>query len=106
MSEETKHPLKTNNTEAGPLCEEERLLTRYGQYVGDTGMSEAQQKELLLTLWQIMRAFVELGFSVKSGEKFTPESRLGMDDMLDYLSLEDTAHETVASKFNKNNEEA
>ncbi len=50
-----------------------------------------------MALWQIMRAFAELGFSVKSGDKLTPDCDIGFDDVLNYICLDDPARETVAS---------
>ena len=80
-----------------PQTEEERLLARYGDHLSDDGLSDAQKKEFLLALWQIMYAFAEFGFSIKAGEKFSAKSDIGMDDVLKYLIPEDTAPETVAS---------
>lgn len=37
---------------------------KYRAEVDDFDITEAQKQELLLTLWSIMRSFVELGFSV------------------------------------------
>ncbi|MCK4207539.1 hypothetical protein J3U99_22535 [Brucella pituitosa] len=36
---------------------------KYWQQVEDLDMSDEQRRELLETLWSIMRSFVELGFS-------------------------------------------
>lgn len=72
------------------------LLARYGDQLDDAAMTEAAKQAVLLALWQIMVAFVDLGFSVKAGDKFAPESDIGLDDVLQYLIPEDTAHETVA----------
>lgn len=72
------------------------LLARYGDQLDDAAMTEAAKQAVLLALWQIMVAFVDLGFSVHAGDKFTPESDIGLDDVLQYLIPEDTAHETVA----------
>ena len=36
---------------------------RYRAELGTFDLTEAQQHELLLTLWSIMRSFVELGFT-------------------------------------------
>lgn len=85
--------------------EEDRLLERYGEHLPDDDLSEAQKKEFLLALWNIMRAFAEVGFSLKAGDKFTPTSDIGMDDVLNYICLEDTAPETVASSQNSNKKE-
>ncbi|SPJ26508.1 hypothetical protein PAA8504_04373 [Palleronia abyssalis] len=72
-------------------------MERYGDHLEGEGLSEDQAKEFLGALWQVMVAFVDLGFSVRAGDKFNPKSDIGMDDVLQYLCLEDTAPETVAS---------
>lgn len=82
------------------------LLARYGDQLDDAAMTEAAKQAVLLALWQIMVAFVDLGFSVKAGDKFTPESDIGLDDVLQYLIPEDTAHETVAPLPTDNDAEA
>lgn len=73
------------------------LLERYGEHLDGAGLSEDQQKELLSTLWQIMVAFVDLGFSVKAGDKLSAGCDIGFDDVLHSICLEDTAPETAAS---------
>jgi hypothetical protein len=90
---------------AAPRDEGERLLARYGDQLEDDNMTDAQKQEFLLALWQILRAFVDLGFSVRGGDKLTPESDLGLDDVLEYLIPEDTAHETVAPEKPNNKEQ-
>lgn len=81
------------------------LLARYGDHLVDSDLTEAQQKELLAVLWQIMVAFVDLGFSLKPGEKITPKSDVSFDDVLHYLHLDEPAPETPASpKKNKDEE--
>lgn len=88
---------KVMNQAAGPPKDEvERLLDAYGHHLEGDALNEAQQKELLMTLWQIMRSFAELGFSVKSGDKLYAGADHGFDDVLRYLTLEMTAPETVA----------
>jgi len=88
-----------------PSCLGERLLAEYGGELDDPGLTEAQRVEFLIALWQIMRAFAEAGFSVKAGDKFSPDSDIGFDDVLNYLIPVETAHETVASEFNNKNKE-
>lgn len=83
----------------------QRLLARYGEELDDPALSEAQKAEFLIALWQIMVAFVDLGFSVRAGDKLTPDSPLGFDDVLKYLIPVETAHETVAPEFNNKNKE-
>ena len=80
------------------------LLARYGDQLDGEGMSDAEKEAFLLALVQIMQAFVDLGFSMKPGEKIGPEGDIGADDVLKYLIPEDTAHETVALPKITNNE--
>ncbi|SEM88889.1 hypothetical protein [Palleronia pelagia] len=81
------------------------LLERYGEYLENEEMSDEQAKQFLGALWQIMVAFADLGFSVRDGDKFHAGSDIGMDDVLNYICLEDTAPETVASSKNQNKKE-
>lgn len=79
------------------------LLDRYGGELTEMDASDAQKAAFLAALFQIMQAFVDLGFSIKPGEKFAATCDIGMDDVLEYLIPVDTAHETVApqrSTFN------
>jgi len=102
----TEHPKNIITPTSGdPPSLEERLLAKYGSHLEGDDLTDAQHKECLLSLWQIMSAFAEYGFSVKAGEKFTALSDHGMDDVLQYLILEDTAHETVAPPITPNGEE-
>ena len=94
------------NQAAGPPKDEPyRLLETYGHHLSDDGLSDAQQKELLMALWQIMRSFAELGFSVKSGDKLSPGADHGFDDVSEYITLETTAPETVASQHPRTKQE-
>ncbi|WP_195820643.1 hypothetical protein [Roseobacter sp. MH60115] len=95
----------TTSLSGDPPSLEERLLARYGRYLEGEDLTEAQRKECLLALWQIMSAFADYGFSLKAGDKFTSESDHGMDDVLRYLIPEETAPETVASPNTANKEE-
>jgi len=84
----------------------DRLLERYGPHLAGEEMTEAQTKEVLAALWHIMTVLVDLGFSLKPGDKFTPEAEIGMDDVLGYLIPEDPASATETPKnTNKNKEE-
>lgn len=81
------------------------LLAAYGAHLEDECMTEEQAGAFLVSLWQIMQAFVDLGFSVRSGDKFTPESDIGMDDVLGYLIPIETAPETVAPQNHQQEQE-
>lgn len=85
---------------AVPTSEGNRLLERYGDHLDGQDLSAAQKGEFLLALWQIMTAFVDLGFSVKPGDKFTATAQIGMDDVLKSLLSEDPAPATEAPKNN------
>lgn len=94
------------NPAAGPPKDEpERLLERYGHHMEEGNLCDDQKKEFLMALWQIMRAFAEVGFSIKSGDKLHVKSDAGFDDVLRYLIPEETAHETLAPKTNAQGEE-
>ena len=86
---------------AAAMPEGQSLLDRYGGELTEMGASDAQKAEFLAALYRIMQGFVDLGFSIKAGDKLTPLSDIGMDDVLRYLIPVDTAHETVASPNNK-----
>lgn len=101
----TKQELKDTATLGPPKDEPDRLLEVYGDHLADQDLSDTQKKEFLMALWQIMVAFVDLGFSVKSGDKLFPESDVGFDDVLNYICLDDPARETVASPENQKEEE-
>lgn len=45
---------------------------RYREHIADLDITEEQQAELLSTLWWIMAAFVDLGFSVDSVPRLLP----------------------------------
>ncbi|MEX0283342.1 MAG: hypothetical protein AB3N23_01895 [Paracoccaceae bacterium] len=88
---------KVMNQAVGPPKDEpDRLLETYGHHLDDDDLIEPQQKELLMALWQIMRSFAELGFSVKSGDKLYEGADHSFDDVVRYITLETTAPETVA----------
>ncbi|MCA8883147.1 MAG: hypothetical protein KDA50_05285 [Rhodobacteraceae bacterium] len=101
----TKDELKDNATLGPPRALGDRLLEEYGSALDGDSLTDGQKKEFLLALWQIMVAFVDLGFSVKSGDKLFPESDVGFDDVLNYICLDDPARETVASPENQQKEE-
>lgn len=44
----------------------------YLPYVAEFDLTEKQASELLATLWEIMKAFVDLGFGVDSIHEFLP----------------------------------
>lgn len=88
-----------------PPSLEDRLLAEYGADLNEPYLSDAEKKEVLLAIWQLMAAFVEYGFSVKAGDNFSAESDVGFDDVLSYLIPIDTAPETVAPQIIKSKEQ-
>lgn len=96
---------KTQHRAASMHPTPQQLLERYGDHLEEDHLSDEQAKEFLGALWSIMVAFVDLGFSVKVGDKLHAKSDIGMDDVLQYLCLDDTAPETVASSKNPNKKE-
>lgn len=51
------------------IFEHQRVnFDRYLPMVDDLELEEAQLRELLETLWAIMRSFVELGFTLDAGQ--------------------------------------
>lgn len=106
MSDHTDNNTPASDAAGSYLsCDEDALMKRYGAELTEFEISEDQKKELLIALWSIMQGFVDLGFSVKSGDKFTENADHGMDDVLNYLNLKDTAPETVAPRSHKNEKE-
>lgn len=78
----------------------EALLDRYGEHLSGEDLTEAQLKRVLSALLPIMIAFVDLGFSIKAGDKFGPDSDIGFDDVLNSIILDATEHETAAPQDN------
>lgn len=92
----TRREQKDTRTPGPPRALEDRLLEEYGSDLDGDDITDEQKKAFLLALWQIMVAFVDLGFSIKPGDKLFPESDIGFDDVLNYICLDDPARETVA----------
>ncbi len=78
----------------------ETLLDRYRAHLSGEALAEVQQKQVLSALLPIMIAFVDLGFSIKAGDKFTSDSDIGFDDVLNSIILDATEHETAAPQTN------
>ncbi|MCR9089454.1 MAG: hypothetical protein NXH97_22270 [Rhodobacteraceae bacterium] len=92
-------------SETGLSHSSEALLERYGAHLDEAALTEAQKQEFLTALWQIMVAFVDLGFSLKAGDNLTPKCDHGITNVLQYLHLKETAPETVAPKKSNKNKE-
>lgn len=82
-----------------------RLLAEYADDLGEDHLSDEQKKEMLIAIWQLMAAFVDLGFSVKAGDKIGNKSDLSFDDVLEFLIPIETAPETVAPPQTNKTEE-
>ena len=59
---------ETSPSSAGPALD----VDAYRPYIEDFDLTEEQAAELLRTLWEIMKAFVDLGFGVDSIHHFIP----------------------------------
>ncbi len=97
---------QTNDQKHGrhvtPLAlRDDEIVARYGAEAGLEGLDDAQRQELLVTLYRIMQGFVELGFSIKAGDKFTQNAALGMDDVIHYLFSDHAATEDPSCKIDK-----
>lgn len=106
MCEQPKPKAVMNQAAAPPTDLKNQLLAEYGDALEGSNLSDAQASEMLHALWQIMTAFVEVGFSVKAGENLHENTDLGMDDVLRYLIPVETAPETVAPKNSQKNKES
>ncbi|MEM7667963.1 MAG: hypothetical protein AAF317_02285 [Pseudomonadota bacterium] len=84
-----------------PTPSSEELVHRYGHLLSGEELTDAQSAAVLEALFHIMTGFVDLGFSIKAGDKFTSKCALGMDDVLDYLIPQRPAPETPASPETK-----
>ena len=67
MTEKQEHGI-ADKTEAGKAGNKSPALTidyaLYEQYLDDSDLSEAQKREFIETLWNIIVSFVDLGFGV------------------------------------------
>ena len=70
MHEDTEVSKKEGGAKVTPL---EFNAEDYTQYLGDNDLSDEQKAELLQTLWNIMNAFVDIGWGVDSVQWFLPE---------------------------------
>ncbi|MBL27118.1 MAG: hypothetical protein CMM50_06150 [Rhodospirillaceae bacterium] len=55
----------------------------YRPYLAGLDLTDEQANELLATLWDIMKAFVELGFGLDSIHRFLPELNAVSEEMGD-----------------------
>lgn len=76
------------------------LLARYGADLTDGALSDEQARVILTTLWNIMRVFVDLGYSLKAGDNSGEGPRISFEDVLDYLQTNTAALEADAAKKN------
>ncbi|MEL7444265.1 MAG: hypothetical protein AAGK02_00435 [Pseudomonadota bacterium] len=74
------------------------LTAEYGAHLSDDILADDEAATVLGALLYMMTIWVDAGFSVKAGDKFTPTSETGMDDVLDYMIPEKPAPETPASQ--------
>ena len=73
---------------------------KYWDCVEDFDLTDEQKTELLQTLWAIMSAFVELGWSVETVPSFIPTwNEISMESQGHTLQIEE---KKIAPAFNKN----
>lgn len=98
----TKHPAQGSD----PPRLEDDLYARYAAHFEGQEISETQQRELLLALYQIMQAFVDVGFGLgpRPSGKDERKQALYYEDVLDCIFQEETAPETVATPPNQQKE--
>ncbi|GFE48330.1 hypothetical protein So717_00830 [Roseobacter cerasinus] len=88
---------------------ETELLEEFGNDLAELSIDAEIQRDYLVTLWNIMVIFADLGFGLgpvcpKDGENQTrklPDLRV---DVLSLLDLKETPHETVAPRSTHNDE--
>lgn len=80
--------------------EPDALVAEYGAHLSGDELTDDEAATVLGALLYMMTICVDAGFSIKAGDKFTPTSDTGMDDVLTSTSLKATAPETVASQQN------
>ncbi len=68
----------------GPTIEFD--YSAYAAYLSDTELSEDQKQEFLLTLWNLLLTFVDLGFGVHPLQQIDPKSRGQNEERFDELS--------------------
>ena len=90
----------------------DELYARYADDLKGTELSEAQQREFLLRINQIMQVIVDFGFSLAPGTTFSGDNRsaegdLGFDDVLDFLFMDSAPRRDarICQKSNKDNQE-
>ncbi|GFE49970.1 hypothetical protein So717_17230 [Roseobacter cerasinus] len=88
---------------------EDELLEEFGDDPLCGDLDEEQARAFLMTFWNIVTIFAELGVSVApiNGEAVDNTSknlRALRVDVLSLLTKEDTAHETVAPRSTQNDE--
>jgi len=71
-------------------------VAKYGAEIDDLDMTEAQKRELLETLWSVMRSFVELGFSVDVCGALLDAGEISIPSDGDVKWLTSTATETAS----------
>jgi hypothetical protein len=66
---------------------------KYREYLDEFDMSIEQQNELLETLFNIMRTFVEIGFDLDSVQLFSNDKNgISSPDSVNVLTMKDSKH--------------
>ena len=87
MTEKQEHEI-TNKTKARKAGDKSPALTidyaLYEQYLDDSDLTDAQKREFLETLWNIIVSFVDLGFGVHPLQQAASDG-CGQDELLSEL---------------------
>ncbi len=82
----------TDKTEAGKAADKSPALTidyaLYEQYLDASDLSEAQKREFIETLWNIIVSFVDLGFGVHPLQQAASDKCEQNQNLTDFLPLE------------------
>ena len=75
---------------------------KYQKYLDDPSLSEEQKEEIIMALWSIITAFVDLGFGVHPAQEACGKAA----EMLDGQAKEDSneskaIHQSVRDAFNE-----
>ncbi|MEN8129340.1 MAG: hypothetical protein ABFS45_03925 [Pseudomonadota bacterium] len=108
-------PRKNETTRDAPMSPGEDIITpltldpdKYREHLDEFDLSEEQQNELLETLWNIMRTFVEIGFGLDSVQIFSsPMIEKARRDSGNTVGMKDsTQHFNKAALHNASREES
>lgn len=91
MTEKNEYE-RADKSEAGKAVDKSPALTidyeLYEQYLDDSDLSEAQKREFLETLWNIIVSFVDLGFGVHPLQQAASDKCEQNQNLTDFFPLE------------------